>query len=433
MLNCKLQDTNYRAKVVKIDRLEPHPNADRLLIAVVDYQRIIVGLDTKIGDLCIYFPLESQINDEFVSFINGYSDANLNQDKTKKGYLSSKARIRATKLRNVVSEGYLHPVSSFNEFLADKKIKFQLTEKEVGVEFDSIGELLICNKYVIKQKGSPNSQKQKDAKKLSKLIDGQLRLHGDTKPLKKNLNEINPEDFISVSEKIHGCCSTFAKVLCRKPLKIHEKILKKLGVNIVDSHYDYLVCSRRVVKNAFDEKDHNHFYDFDIWTHVFENIKDKIQDGISLYGEICGELPTGAYIQKDYDYGCKPNSYKYFVFRITYTDNNGNVFEFTQPQVERYCRKYELEMPPLYFYGKAKDMYPELDVENHWHENFLANLIRDYNEMDCPMCRNKVPREGIVVTKEGEVWTGLKLKSMRFLEKETADLDSGTTNLEDEG
>ena len=431
MLNTKLDFSNYRAKVVRIERLEPHPNADKLLIAVVDYQRIIVGLDTKIGDLFIYFPLECQINGEFISFINGYSDPNLNRDKTKKQFFSGKRRVKATRLRGELSEGYLHPAISFNDFLVDSKIKFQISERDLGVEFDSVGDLLICNKYIIKEKGLPSVKKEKEAKVLERLIDGQLRLHKDTENFKRNLHKVGPEDIISCSYKIHGTNFSFAKVLCKKRLKWYEKVLKKIGVNIVDFEYDWVAASRRVVKSLESAGEKAHFYEYDLWSEAMHRIKDKIEDGIILYGEIAGSLASGSFIQKNYDYSAKPNDYRIFVFRMTYTDHKGKVFEFTRPQIDRYCKKYELETAPLFYYGKAKDMYPELDVENHWHENFLANLIRDYTEKDCYMCRNSVPEEGCVIVKEGEVWEGFKIKSSRFLLEESAELDSGATNIED--
>ena len=44
---------NYLVKVVKIDQLKKHPNADRLQVAVIDFQEVIVGMDTKIGDIII--------------------------------------------------------------------------------------------------------------------------------------------------------------------------------------------------------------------------------------------------------------------------------------------------------------------------------------------------------------------------------------------
>lgn len=48
-----------------------------------------------------------------------------------------------------------------------------------------------------------------------------------------------------------------------------------------------------------------------------------------------------------------------------------------------------------------------------------------------PLCRNKVPREGIVVRKIGDVipeaW---KLKAIAFLNKEAKEIDKGNTNME---
>lgn len=435
MLNCKLQDTNYRAKIVKIDRLEPHPGADRLAIAIVDYQRIIVGLDTKIGDLYVYFPLESALNLDFLSFSNSFSSSEMNKDNTKKSFFGKQGRCKATRLRGELSEGYLHPIKSVNDFLKESKVKFEFSEENVGQEFDSVGDIVFCKKYVNKSVNTPSSgnKKQKKAKRSSKLIEDQFRLHFDTAQIKKNIHKVNPEDTISVSYKIHGTSAVFAKVLCKKPLKLHEKILKRIGVNIVDSHYDYLYSSRKVVKNIFEDKAHQHFYNLDIWGLAFEEVKDKLKDGISLYCEIAGFLPNGKTIQKGFDYGFPENKHGIFVYRITYTTSSGQVFEFSTPQMQRYCERYELNMPPLFYYGKAKDMYPELDISNHWQENFLNNLIRDYTEKDCFMCVQKSPEEGIVVVKEGEVWDGYKLKSNRFYEYESVQLDSGEENIEDEG
>jgi RNA ligase (TIGR02306 family) len=424
------EKSNYLAKVVKIDRLEPHPGADRLQIAIIDYQRIIVSLDTKIGDLFIYFPLESQISSEFLSFINAYSSSDLNADKEKKGFFGNKGRVKATRLRGELSEGYVHPLSSFNEFLQYKGINFNLSENNVGEEFDTIGDTLICWKYVMPVKQSHTNKPSKAAKVSDRLVDGQFRLHADTDNLKKNIHKINPDDVISITEKLHGANGVFSNILCKKKLKWHEKILKKLGVNIVDTEYDYVCSSRRVIKNIEDEKDHNHFYEYDVWTESLHNIKDKIQEGVTLYCEVVGQLKSGSWIQKDYDYGTAPNKNKVAVFRITYTNHNGQVLEFTRPQVERYCNKYDLEVVPLHFYGKAKDLY-DINTDVHWHENFLSNLIRDYNEGDCYICRNKVPREGIVVQKEGEGFEAYKLKSISFLERETKLLDNEVENIED--
>jgi hypothetical protein len=53
-------------------------------------------------------------------------------------------------------------------------------------------------------------------------------------------------------------------------------------------------------------------------------------------------------------------------------------------------------------------------------------------EKDCVLCRNNVPDEGIVLRIENPNTEAFKLKSFRFLQKETKDLDQGVVSMEDE-
>lgn len=87
-----------------------------------------------------------------------------------------------------------------------------------------------------------------------------------------------------------------------------------------------------------------------------------------------------------------------------------------------------------YYYGYAKDLYSDLDINNHWYENFLEKLTNDKNfnmEMDSPSCINKVPHEGIVIKKENMRSEAFKLKCFKFLNKEQKSLDMGDINIED--
>ena len=366
--------------------------------------------------------------------MNGFTSPEMNADTNQKGFFGKHARVRAQRLRGELSEGYIHPVSSVNAFLKTEKIKFQIGEDEVGVEFDSIEDCTLCVKYVnpnVKVPGAPGTKK-KTAKRASKIIDEQFRLHSDTSQLKANMHRIDPDSLISISYKLHGTSATSANVLCKKPLKWYEKVLKFTGVNIVDTRYDYVIASRKVIKNKYADQKSNSFYDFDLWTHTFNELKDTIQDGITMYGEIVGFLPSGRHIQKGFDYGLCQGESKFYVYRITYTNAKGDVFEFSRPQIDRYCERYFLNVVPLFYYGKAKDLYPELEVSDHWRENFIAKLIEAYTEKDCYMCINKVPEEGVVIVKEDDAWQGFKLKSARFYEYESVELDSGEANIEDQ-
>lgn len=72
-----------------------------------------------------------------------------------------------------------------------------------------------------------------------------------------------------------------------------------------------------------------------------------------------------------------------------------------------------------------------------WQENLLTTLQEEYLEKDCKYCTNKVPAEGICVRIDGkDTYSTFKLKSKRFLEKESKQLDeeakTGEVNIEDD-
>ena len=51
----------HEAYVVKIKELHKHSNADRLQCTTIFGSNVIVDLNTKIGDLGIYFPVDLQL------------------------------------------------------------------------------------------------------------------------------------------------------------------------------------------------------------------------------------------------------------------------------------------------------------------------------------------------------------------------------------
>ena len=55
----------YTGFVVKVEHLRKHSNADRLQIATFFGNDTIVSLDTKIGDIGVYFPVDGQLSERF--------------------------------------------------------------------------------------------------------------------------------------------------------------------------------------------------------------------------------------------------------------------------------------------------------------------------------------------------------------------------------
>lgn len=89
----------FKVEVVKINSVNPHPNADRLDIATFEgmaYQVITAKENFQPGDLAFYFPIDSVIPDQFLDKFGI------------RPYYSKK--LRAAKLRGIFSEGLLIPV-----------------------------------------------------------------------------------------------------------------------------------------------------------------------------------------------------------------------------------------------------------------------------------------------------------------------------------
>lgn len=437
MFNIK-NNSNYLARIVKLPALQKCPNADKLQICNLFGNSVITSLTAKEGDVYIYFSLECAINPEFLSWSNSFTNPELNKDKTKRGFFSNSGRVKCVKLRGARSEGYIIPITEIQNWLFEEKGKhFKITENLINQDFDYFDDILICEKYVNKQElarlnREKCAQNRKDKKKVrvSKIIDDQFRLSQDVDHLGKYVREINPESIIAITNKIHGCNFSVARVLCKKPLKWHERVLKYCGVNVVDRHYDMVYASRGVIKNAYADKEHNHFYDSDVWGIVADKLKDCLLDGVSLYGEIGGYTPSGQYIQKNYDYGCPVGQLDFWIFRITYTNFSGQVFEFSWQQVKDYCNKFGIKHVPEFYYGKAKDLF-NISLDEHWHENFLKLISETFLEKDCDMCtKNKVPAEGIVLTIQSGYYTPYKHKSFQFRLRESEALDSGEVDIE---
>ena len=104
---------NYLAKVVSLGKSVTHPNADRLQGFIIDHARIYVDLSFKEHDICIYFPLECQIDSRILSFLNLYSDKSLNSDNTKGGFFNPKGRVKAVRLRSEPSQGFIMKAQDF--------------------------------------------------------------------------------------------------------------------------------------------------------------------------------------------------------------------------------------------------------------------------------------------------------------------------------
>lgn len=431
---------NYAAIVVTINNVIPLEGCDFVQGTSILGNHVIISKDIKIGDIGIYFPTECQLSHSYLTENNLYRKSELNKDTSKKGYFEENGRVKCVKFRGYKSEGLYMPLSSL-EFITSQYSEFGILP---GVEFDKLNGVEICKKYVIKYTSSeslPKNGNKKVKEQELKLVDRQFRFHEDTIALYKNLKLVKPEDYIHISYKIHGTSAISSKLLCKKKLSFWDKIGTFLGFNVVNVMYDYIYASRRVIKNPEINPNAQHFYNLDIWGIAHEYLKPYIPNGITLYYEIAGFLPGGAYIQDEFDYGCirpitqeyvQGVNYKIFIYRITYTNSEGKVFEFSARQVQEWCIKNGLTPVPELFYGKAAEFSDERMTRENWEEKFLATIKEKYNDKDCYICNNKVPEEGCVIRLDKLELEAYKVKSFRFLEWETKKLNKNIIDIESE-
>lgn len=449
-------NVNYLAKVVEIKDFTPHinPEVTRLKCAHVDGYTIIVGIDEQPGKF-VYFPTSCAINPQFLSYANLYRHVEKNTDPEKAGMFEDNGRVKAIRLKGQVSEGFLLPLQTLCNFIVSStNISFTEDDCKVGTEFDEVEHkgkhFWINKKYIVERHnggGNAKGRYDKRVKLFDRTIEEQFRFHYDTLIVRKDPTAVSPEDTIQLTHKWHGTSAIFAYVLCKHPLSFKEKVAKFLTGEEFN-RYEYLYSSRTVIKNSKigGKKNGGGFYGEgnDVWGEAFKFIQPYLIKGMTIYAEIVGFLPNGGFIQKNYDYGCvapKPGEeytygkhYKIMVYRITLTNVDGVAHEFSTQEVQQWCKNNGLTPVIQCYYGKAKDLYPQLDPANHWNENFIESLANDerfYMEKNSPDCVNKVPHEGLVIKKDDMIARAWKLKCFAFLNKEQKELDAGEENIED--
>jgi len=435
---------NYASQVIKIDNVRNHPDPNVHSLDIVTHQGadIIVGRGSvNIGDIMIHCAVESALNKDFLSKNNQFEDKELNADPAQKSFFNKKGRVRAISLQKVPSRGFLFPPEWLKLWQPD--IKENNWEEYIGIEFDTVNNILFSKKYVIEvskpreHTGNKVNKRNKKLKRFDKLIENQFKFHYDTGFLAKNLHKINPDDIISITAKFHGTSGIFSNVLINKELNLFEKLLKKLGVKIESKEYGEIISSRGVIKNRYVNKEVTEgFYKVDVWTEAAKKVIPLLAKGETCYVEICGYLPgSSTYIQKNHDYKCNEGEFEVYVYRVTTTNVDGIIHELSASQVQQWCNARGLKPVVELWYGKAKDLYPELDVEQHWHENFLDKLKNDkkkfYMECYSPHSFNKVPHEGIVIRNDSyNDMLALKLKCDLHYQWDSLQLDKGEIDIE---
>ena len=439
----------YCATIVRIGETFPIEGKDRILKTLVNGNPIVIGKDEfKTGDIAVYCGIETCLHELFLHLNSMYEDKELNVDQEKKGYINKHGRVRIVKLGGVPSQGILlHPASIATFINEPVETVTKFLEEHIGEDFDEINGERFVQVFVPPVKGvnQPGSKAEKLKKKLDRfkmLIEGSFRFHYDTAQLQKNMSDISPDDVVYISVKVHGTSAIFANILTNVPTNWFKRMWRKYVKHVqeYDQKYNLVYSSRKVVKNQYINKKQRDggYYSDDVWGYWAKKLEGLVPQDYCIYCEIAGFTPNGSPIQDGYDYGCSQTAEeksKMMVYRVT---REGKELEI--PEVMEIGRMLKEKLGdcimefPLMYQGMLYDLYPEINVQNHWHENVLENLKIEKRfgmEMDESLCKTKVPREGFVLRKANDpVSEAWKLKTDKFKFREAKLVDAGKVDME---
>lgn len=231
--------------VVKVEKLNPHPNADRLLLAEFFGNTTCVSTDTVLGELGIYFPSDIQLSLEYCDANHlCRKDAEGNPDT---GYLErDKRNIKPIKLRGEKSDGIFMPLSS----IAFTGVN--LDDYNVGDTITVVNGIEICGKYIPRGRNKTYGEGTPRTRKPHIDIAPLFAQHKDTEQLQYNLSAFHPGDQIEITEKCHGTSARtgYLPVLKKYKRSLLDIIFKKEGKPIYE--YGYISGTRRTVLENYE-------------------------------------------------------------------------------------------------------------------------------------------------------------------------------------
>lgn len=439
---------NYAATIIRVPVLVTLPGLDNLVGVPMLGHQALTQRDVEVGDLRVAFTAETQLSEGYACENDLHRDPELNKtDET--GYLEHNRRIRALKLRGNVSNALLMPLSSLAYTGVD------ITSLKEGDTFDVLNGKPICKKYEIPVKAS--SRAKTKVERAFKRVDKKLfPEHLETDQFWRNKHLLQAGREVVVTQKLHGTSWRGGRVPVLRTLKWHEKLLRKLGVNIPSYEYDVVFGSRKVIKDP-NNPNQEHFYESDLWTEYGQLIADLIPEGMIVYGELVGWVPAGhgslknpglhnrgfmeslpadkaaevasAPIQKNYTYHLPKGECELYVYRVAHINTQGHLSDLSWDGVKEFCRARGLKWTPELFRWQTYDVETELQgaVLNTRFMDWEPECL---NEAPLPLSDKKTVDEGVCLRQEGIVPVILKSKNPAFLEHETKLLDKGEADLE---
>lgn len=353
--------SDFKVPVARIDQIVKHPNADRLVCCQIAGWTVIASTDSghAPGDLVIYIPIDSILPPKLEAYLFPIGSK----------ITLSKSRVKTIKIRQGVSQGMIVKLTD------DLVRMYPRLISRWGVGED-VAEILGITKYEPPANSIPNQMRGKQVSKNNPLF----KRYTDINHLKWYPNAFEIAEPVDITEKLHGTSARYA-VLPAVADTWWKKVLKFFKL-LPKNEFCYGSRHIQLQNKVLNKK---LFYDCDVYAKIArqENLREKLEPGLTLYGEIVGDG-----IQGGYSYGCKQGEHKFYAYDLAVDG------KYVSPhELRTYCKGMGIETVPSLYQGP-----------------FLPPVLDELRKGDSTVGGQKV-REGIVVKPAEETvgWMGRKV------------------------
>lgn len=422
---------SYTGFVCQIKNLRNHPNGDNLYLGECFGNTVAVSRNGYTpGMTGVYFPTDGQLSTEFCQNNNLLRLRDENGHSIPGGgYMDpDKRNVTAIKLRGEKSDGLFLSLSCLDYCFEDGAA----AHLKIGDTIDVVNGHDICTKYIPrsnKRVGHPTTG-NKTRKRRVPLAPLFVE-HADTEQLAYNLGAFRSGDDVEITLKMHGTSQRtgFLPVFSGFRRTLWDKLFRRDGEPIYT--YDLVTGTRRTVINGED----GGFYGSNAFRmpHA-ELFRGKLWKGETVYYEVVGFTDTGTPIMAEcgnkklndkdfvkqygqtttFSYGCArqpiagladpndPNTAfvtpqsDIYVYRMTMTNEDGNIVEYT-PDFMRYrCEQMGVKTVPVFWKGTIPENPASANDPTIEPGEWIKNVAERFYDGPDPIGKTHV-REGVVV------------------------------------
>lgn len=308
--------SSFEVKVYKI-KIEPHPNADQIELARIgDYLSIVGKGEYVDGDLCVYIPEASLVPELVLKHIGLWDNEN------NKGKLAGSLgnRVKAKKLRGIVSQGLIYPVEAVipNKGISNGMVYFDHLgnpHHQVIHEEQDVADILGITKY---EPPIPISLRGEVWAAFGHCVNY------DIENVKRYNSILKEGEEVVFTEKLHGTFCAFGFNTEGEKI-IHSKGLGSQGFafKTTEENKDNVY-----VKTTLPFLEVNYY-------------NTEFPDGILLMGEIFGPI-------QDLSYGFKTPEFRLFDVYVG-KPSQGRYLNFWEKR--EFAERWDIKMVPVLYVG----------------------------------------------------------------------------------